>query len=191
MITTQNAKDTALLTGLQRADPQAVRELYDLALPSVIAYVQENSGQEADARDIFQEALLALYGRLEQSDFTLTCTLKSYLRIICRNLWLTRLRRRGQTESVADLPEEVVEWEDSIEAKMEQAARQRLYLKHFAQLGASCRQILSLFFEKTPLKVIAQQLHTSENYIKKRKFQCKEQLIRRIKNDPLFEELTE
>lgn len=189
MITTRNAKDTALLTGLQAADATTIHELYDLALPAVMVYVQENSGNEADARDIFQEALMALYTRLERGDFELTCTLKSYLRIMCRNLWLTRLRQRGQTESRADLPEVELAWDDTIEAIIEQTERKRLYLKHFAQLGESCRTILSLFFEKTPLRKIAEQLNTSENYIKKRKFQCKTQLIKRIQNDPLYDEL--
>ncbi|MFK7935381.1 MAG: RNA polymerase sigma factor [Saprospiraceae bacterium] len=189
MISTRNEKDSELLVGLQRANGIAVRQLYDLALPAVITYVKENSGNEADARDIFQEALMALYSRLEKGDFKLTCTLKSYLRIMCRNLWLTRLRRRGLTENVADVPDVEMDKDEGIEASMEQAERKRLYLKHFAQLGESCRKILSLFFEKTPVREMAKQLDTSESYIKKRKFQCKEQLIKRIQADPLFEEI--
>ena len=94
MITTRHAKDSELLVGLQRSDPASVRAIYDLALPAVINYICENSGNEADARDVFQEALIALFTRLGQADFNLTCTLKSCLRIMCRHLWLTRLRRR-------------------------------------------------------------------------------------------------
>jgi hypothetical protein len=41
--------------------------------------------------------------------------------------------------------------------------------------------------EKVPLKDIASIMgYTSGKYAKKRKYQCKEILIKRIKNDPIY-----
>jgi DNA-directed RNA polymerase specialized sigma subunit len=65
-----------------------------------------------------------------------------------------------------------------------------LYYTHFDALGEKCRQILQWFFDKTPLKEIAKRLDTSEGYIKKRKFQCKKQLIEAIQSDAKFKELS-
>ena len=45
------------------------------------------------------------------------------------------------------------------------------------------------FFDKMPLRKIAKKLDTSEGYIKKRKFICKEKLIKAIKADAIFNEL--
>ena len=84
--------DSQLLQGLQNSDRKAIQAIYDLALPVVIDWIKQNNGSEQDARDIFQEALIALFRKVNESEFTLTCTLKSFIRIMCRNLWLTRLR---------------------------------------------------------------------------------------------------
>ena len=181
--------DADLLEGLFKADRKSVQQIYDLALPSVILWVRENNGTEADARDIFQEALIALFRKVETGDFKLTCTLKSFLRIMCRNLWLTRLRGHGRI--INDPVEEVepVSLGTDLEQQLEQSEMEQLYFKHFDLLGENCRKILSWFFDKVPLAEIAKRLDSTQNYIKKRKFVCKEQLIKRIQSDPRFEEL--
>ena len=92
MIKAQNQTDQKLLEGVLSADNQSIRQIYDTVLPSVIQWVKENNGTESDARDIFQEAIITLFRKVEEGNFTLTCTLKSFIRIMCRNLWLTRIR---------------------------------------------------------------------------------------------------
>ena len=184
-----NDIDSQLLKGVLKADNRSIQQLYDLALPSVISWVEENSGTEADARDIFQEALIGLFRKLENGDFTLTCTLKSFLRIMCRNLWLTKLRDGKKYKASPLEGVEEVSLDKDVVERLEHSERHRLFFKHFDNLGESCRKILSLFFDKIPLTEIAQQLDTSENYIKKRKFQCKEQLVKAVQGDPVFLEL--
>ncbi len=178
-----------LLEGILSADHRSIQRVYDQALPQVIRWIAENHGTEQDARDVFQEAMLALFRRLERGDFTLSCTLTSYLRIICRNLWLTRLRDAKKFQlspledaEAADLSQDMLE-------QLGQTERQQLFFKHFDALGSNCRRILSLFFDKTPLAEIARKMKTSEGYIKKRKFECKEKLVKSIQRDPLFSEL--
>ncbi|MBI1223831.1 MAG: sigma-70 family RNA polymerase sigma factor [Bacteroidetes bacterium] len=189
VINATNDFDQHLLKGILAADNQSIRRVYDLALPSVITWVVKNSGTEADARDIYQDALMALFRKLESSDFTLTCTLKSFLRIMCRNLWLTKLRDAKKYQAAPLENVEEVSLEKDMVAQLEQSERSRLFFKHFDGLGENCRKILSLFFDKIPLADIAKQMDTSENYIKKRKFQCKEQLINAVQSDPIFLEL--
>ena len=190
MIKAKNPNDLKLLNGLLNADRHCIREVYDLALPAVIQWVRQNRGQESDARDIFQEALLALYKRLESGDFQLTCQLKSYLRILCRNLWLTRLRDNQKYSDVELGPGEEIAPDQLVTEQIEQSERQQLYRKHFDRLGENCRKILRLSFDKVPQKEIAQKLNLSEAYVKKRKFLCKKQLIESIKADAVFKELT-
>lgn len=188
MIRARNDFDKHLLEGILSADSTSVQRIYDLALPSVITFIKENNGNESDARDIFQEALMALFRRLEKGDFELTCLLKSYLRIMCRNLWMTRLRDKKPVSELSS-EESKIEIDDSIQLQIENSERNRLFLKHFDQLEEGCKKILAMFFEKTPLKEIAERLNTSLSYIKKRKFICKERLVEAVQNDPIFKEL--
>lgn len=183
------AGDQALLKGILEADSRRIQQVYDQALPAVIRWVAENNGTEQDARDVFQEAMIALFRKLEGGDFTLSCTLTSYLRILCRNLWLVRLRDGKKFQATPLEGIEAVDLSHDMLEQLGQAERQRLFFKHFDALGEKCRRILSLFFDKTPLAEIAQQLGTSEGYIKKRKFECKEKLVKAVQRDPLFQEL--
>ena len=190
MIKTLHKDDRELLEGLIEARPSAVRRLYDDILPAVIYWVEQNNGTEDDARDLFQEALIALFRRLENGEFELTCTLKSFMRIICRNLWLTHLRDRRKIDATPLEEVEPAEPDADLLGQLERSERNALYFRHFDDLGEKCRQILAWFFEKVPLAEIARRLGSSENYIKKRKFECKEKLIRAVREDPRFEELS-
>ncbi len=191
MITAKSQTDQQLLEGLLAAKAADVAKIYDLALPSVISWVVVNKGSEADARDIFQEALIALFRKVETGDFELTCTLKSFLRIMCRNLWLTRLRNQNKFEATNLENIEVVSLDQDITKRLEQSEKEQLFFKCFDLLGADCKKILQWFFDKVPLKKIATDLDTSESYIKKKKFLCKEKLVKAVQADPSFEELLE
>ncbi|MCB0707120.1 MAG: sigma-70 family RNA polymerase sigma factor [Saprospiraceae bacterium] len=188
-ITATNSDDLELLEKLLSADSKAVHQIYDLALPAVILWIKENSGTEEDARDIFQEALLALFRRLGEREFHLSCRLKSYLRIICRNLWLTRIR--DQKKNPVTALSEVEEYElsaDMVE-RIGQSEEEQLFFKHFDKLSENCRRILQWFFDKIAMAEIARRLETTEQYVKKRKFVCKQKLVNEIQKDPLFREL--
>ncbi|MBR9920356.1 MAG: sigma-70 family RNA polymerase sigma factor [Bacteroidetes bacterium] len=182
-------EDQILLEKVKASDDQALKAVYDQVLPSVIYWVSENQGSEADARDLFQEAMIALYRKLQAGPFELSCRLKSYLRIICRNLWLTRLRdgKKYQASPLSDVEE--YELQADMEAQIGQSEEEQLFFRHFDKLGENCRQILQWFFDKVAMSEIARRLESSESYVKKRKFICKERLVKSIQNDPLFNEL--
>ena len=191
MIQAKKTSYQQLLEGILKADPIQIQEVYDLALPSVIQWVRENNGTEADARDIYQEALIALFRKLEGGKFELTCTLKSFLRIMCRNLWLARIRNNKKFETSELESVEKVDLDSNLIERLENSEKDQLFFKHFDALGGNCKQILQWFFDKVSLKEIARKLDTSEGYIKKRKFKCKEQLVKAIQADPKFVELSE
>ncbi len=189
MIQAQKKKDQELLEGIVNTDNQTITEIYDLALPAVIQWVKENNGSESDARDIFQEAIIALFRKVEQGNFILTCTLKSFLRVMCRNLWLTRLRNNKKFSGKPLEEIEGVSLEKDMIERLEDAEKHQLFFKHFDSLGDKCKKIMQWFFDKIPLKQIAEKLDTSEGYIKKRKFFCKEKLIKAIQADSKYHEL--
>lgn len=189
MIQAQTPRDQKILEGILNADNQVIKQIYDDALPSVIRWVKENNGTESDARDVFQEAIIALFRKVETGNFTLTCTLKSYIRVMCRNLWLTRIRNNKKFTGTPLEEIEEVKLENDMVELIEQSEKEQVFFKHFDALGENCRNILKWFFEKIPLKKIAEKLDTSESYIKKRKFICKEKLVKAVQADSKYKEL--
>ena len=186
-ITTKEPSDLPLLQGLLVSDAPAVRQLYDTVLPGVILDVRRAGGEEGTARDLFQEALLALYRRLQKGDFTLTCTLKSYLRVVCRNLYRKRLRDRGREAALPELHERV-DLDPLMQERLERSEREQLFWAHFERLEAGCRAILRAFFAGDSLRFIAEQRGSTENYIKKRKSICQQHLTKSIRADPRYTE---
>lgn len=68
-----------LLDQLREEDNAAFRVLYESYFPSTANYIRQNSGDNRDAEDIFQEAVVVLLDKIRQPDFVLTSSLKTYL----------------------------------------------------------------------------------------------------------------
>ena len=81
-------------------------------------------------------------------------------------------------------------YKETASLDIEQNEQDQLYRRQFQRLGADCQRILNLFFDKVSMSDIAQKMgFSSVSYAKKRKFQCKQKLVKLIKEDPLFQEL--
>ena len=58
--------------------------------------VLKNNGSEDDAKDIFQEAVIVLYNKVQTGNFELSSKLNTFLYSVCRRLWLKRLNHQSR-----------------------------------------------------------------------------------------------
>ncbi len=160
---------------------KAVNGLYN-SLPSIKKYICANSGTEEDAKDIFQDALVVLYKKVNSTEFVLSASLTTYLNAIAKNLWLTDLRRRKklpEDKSSTDIADVVTDEETGF----------TIATTAFNLLGEKCRQLLMLFyFKKKSFKEIAGILaFTDEKSAKNQKYRCiqkaKENYVTLLKNN--------
>ena len=184
-----HAEDRELLAGLLRADRAATERFYQRYLPGIIRFVTRQGGTEADARDIFQDAALLLYRKLRAGELKLTASLRTYLLAVCRNMWRTRRRDHRELRLLPGEGEQQPDLDADTLARLERLDRERLYRRHYEQLGERCREILDRFFRREKMRTIAETLGLTEAYVKKRKFECKQRLIAAIEADPAFAEL--
>ncbi|MFO8129663.1 MAG: sigma-70 family RNA polymerase sigma factor [Bacteroidales bacterium] len=182
--------EESLLEGIRLNDTDTLEYIYKKFYPSIKNFIILNSGTEEDSKDIFQESIIVIYRRLKtQKDFTISCSFKTYMYSISRNLWLKELEKRKTEQAKIKNTEEFestnCEIQDPVSNPKEE--RYKLYQNHFLSLSKDCQQVLRLFMDKVSLKEIAKIMgYTSEKYAKKRKYQCKEILVKRIKNDPYY-----
>lgn len=180
----------AILEGLKTSDSNVLEYVYKKYFPIVRFFVIKNSGTDEDAKDVFQEAIILVYKRLKDGTLDLSCAFKTYLYSVCRLLWLRQLEKRKIRNEVVTDNQVFVQLDDDIEAVFEEQEQFRIYQKHFQLLHKDCQEILRLFLKKVPLKEIAQKMNIkSDKYLKKRKYDCKEALIKRIQNDPDYKRL--
>jgi len=113
------------------------REYYPMARTIVL----RNNGTDADAVDVFQDALLIFNRNLKAGTFREESSIKTYLYSICHNLWLKEIEKRKKTSSLApDLHDEA----DSGDADYLQHTRTVGELMN--QLQEDCKKVLTEFY---------------------------------------------
>ncbi|MEO6758245.1 MAG: sigma-70 family RNA polymerase sigma factor [Saprospiraceae bacterium] len=181
---------TAYLTGILQGDPVVLRQLFQTAYPLIAKMIREQGGAEEDARDVFQEATVVLYGKAQSPDFSIQHQFNTYFTAVCRNIWLNRLTKKSASDVTIDEEIKLLAGPDDLELDYLTLERQQVFDAAFVQLGPDCQRLLQLFFEKTTMAEIALLMgFASEGYARRRKFQCKDYLIELVKNHPQYQEL--
>lgn len=182
--------DEQYLDGLLGRDPAVLENIYEHFFPGIAKHVLDNSGSREDAEDVFQEGLLALYRKAKGGNLALSSSFYTFFYAVCKRIWLKKLTR-GKADKALPLEEERVgEIADDAVQALEQSEQYQLYRSKFRLLGEDCQNLLRLFFKGVSMAEIAGQMgYGSEGYAKKRKFQCKEQLVQLIKTDGRYQEL--
>lgn len=178
-----------IFEGIRRNDPQVLRYIYKSFFWKIQNFVFDYKGTEADAEDIFQEALVIIYQKIRDENVEISCSFKTFFFAVCRHLWFRQLVVRRQMEEVIQdsaQTEDVFRIMEDLFQSIDKTEARRMVQRHFSQLGETCQKILQLFNARVPLKEIAQIVGISEKFAKKKKFECKEKLLNQIKNDPLF-----
>ncbi|MBM3436019.1 MAG: sigma-70 family RNA polymerase sigma factor [Bacteroidetes bacterium] len=186
----QEFKAEEILEGLQNRDTDILDYVYRNFFNQIKDFVIQNDGNEEDAKDVYQDAILVIYQKVRKDNLTLSCSFNTYLYSVCRLLWLKQLEYRKTFKKVIEESAKFIELDEDITNIYKTNERFKLYQDHFKRLSYNCQKILELFLARIQLKEIARILRLkSDDYVKKRKHQCKEKLISSIKNDPRFKEL--
>ncbi len=173
-----------LLEGIKNSDNNVLRYMYTLYFPMIRKLVINNSGNIIDAEDVFQDAVVIIYEKLLNDMLTLTCTLKTYMYGVCRNLWLQQLTKRKRTNFIDE--DEIEKAITVTNDEIQDFNEEKLFQLHYSRLNPTCKEILELYFNKVPYKEIAVKLSLTVSNVKTSKFRCKEMLFRNIKNDPRY-----
>ena len=164
----------------------AFEQLYQSCFPRVAQLVKALGGNYDDARDIFQEVLLALFRKVRSdANFEIRAGLQTYLFSAGKYQWFTRQRR---TQKIEPLEENPGDWHvpEDIRDTLLEAERFQLFHTCLEKLGDTCRKILGLYFQRQSTDEIAGKLDFSPGYVKKKKFECKQALKEAMQKDPRF-----
>ena len=166
--------EQALLKGLAQNDSKAVETLYKSHFTMIQHFVENNNGSFDDARDIFQEAMIALYEKVQLDSFVLTCQIKTYLFSICKHLWLKRLQQMGKYSSTLSAHEESI----SVEMDMGQIEKKdtafEIMDRALNSLGEPCKSLLEGYYlNKKGMQELASQFgYTNADNAKNQKYKC-------------------
>lgn len=168
-----------LTLSLKKGEPKAYEQVYRDSFPTIKTLVQLNSGCEDHVFDLLQDAIIALYQKLQDPSFVLTCKVSTFIYAICRNNWLKYLRNRKIKTEIFD----VIKFDRIPDTLPDEEQTQKLeqLQKAFDRLDVKCQQILiKFYYYSQSLDEITQSLQLPNiNAVKVKKCRC----IQKLKED--------
>ncbi|WP_452226280.1 RNA polymerase sigma factor [Lacinutrix cladophorae] len=179
------------IKGIKEKKKKVILEIYQNVFPNVKRFVLQNRGQQTDAEDVFQKALLQIITRVEVKSFEIKSSFEAYLFVACKNLWRRELNKNKRMVTNGEVKELGSNERDLASGILEQE-RWEFFQEKLEEISENCKQILKRFFNEIPYESIAKELgYNDENVVRQRVFKCKSKLAEIIKTDVRFKQLKE
>jgi RNA polymerase sigma factor (sigma-70 family) len=166
--------EQSLLRGLAKNDSKAIESLYKSHFGMIQHFILNNNGNSDDARDIFQEAMIALYEKVQSDSFVLHCQIKTYIYSVCKNLWLKRLQQMGRYANPLSTEEESISVETDLDELQQKDAAFNIMNRALNSLGEPCKGLLEGYYlEKKGMQELAEDFgYTNADNAKTQKYKC-------------------
>ncbi|MDX2301898.1 MAG: sigma-70 family RNA polymerase sigma factor [Microscillaceae bacterium] len=174
----EDNSEKALILGIQNGDNESLKKVYKANFPSIMHFILSNNGSEQEAKDIYQDAMIVFYEKLQDKDFRLNCQIKTFLYSISRRLWLKRLAEKNKYVSQIDDFEAFLPL-DRFEISLEEHDHKfEIMRQALEKLGDPCKTVLKDFYiEKKSMQEIAQEMgYTNPENAKNQKYKCLQRL---------------
>ena len=156
-------------------EERAFAKLYKL-YPKVEKYICINSGSKEEASDIFQEALLVLFNKIESIKTNANINIEGYIVNSCKLLWSNELRKKKVRKNTGEENLANVEYQDEIDAHIEKENKLKTIEEILKNLGEKCKSILEMFYFKNfSMEKIAKAFgYKAVQSAKAKKYKCME-----------------
>ncbi|WP_179020841.1 RNA polymerase sigma factor [Winogradskyella forsetii] len=179
------------LQALLNSNTQIIKAIYKDNFYKVKSFILKNKGQQQDAEDVFQKALLQLAVRYKKEKFVIKTSFEAYLFTVCKNIWRRELNKSKVQVTNDGILELKDENEDIALAVLEQK-RWELFTESLELISKNCKEVLKMFFAKVSYAKMVDTLdYNSETVARQRVFKCKKKLKELIRNDKRFKALRE
>lgn len=170
--------DREVVLGILNNSVEALNKLYVAYFPMVLQFILNNNGDEDDAKDVYQEAIIVLYNKIKSGSFELSSKLKTYIYSVSRRIWLKKLSQQSKkTNNIADFEDVLVVEEDmeQHEQKDMQFDKMKTALE---SLGEPCKTIIEDFYiNNQSMQEICEKFgYTNTDNAKTQKYKCLQRL---------------
>jgi RNA polymerase sigma factor (sigma-70 family) len=165
------------LEAIKANDERALKALYKNNYYKIEHYVINNNGSAEQAKDVYQEAFIAVWRNIQLDKFQPEneTALDGYLYRIAKNKWMDFLRSGYYNKTVRMddvVPDEEAEVMSEHENEYLQAVR-----KHFKELGGNCKKLLTKFYyDNESLRKIGEEMGWTEATARNNKYRCIQKL---------------
>jgi len=183
--TQSQSKSNELIEAIRLNNENALKLLYQNNYPKIERYVLTNNGTVDEARDVYQEAFIAVWRNIQLDRFQPhdETSLDRYLYQVAKNKWLDflRLAKRRTIVPLTDGDYGFGEETDISEAEQQQITDIKTNLM---RLGQQCREILERFYyHKQSMRRISGDMNWTEATAKNNKYRCLQKLRELLKTN--------
>lgn len=174
----QNENQHELVFQIKENNETVLKDLYQNNYCKIEAYILKNNGTRPHAKDIYQEAFLAVWQNVKKGTFTPQNegALQGYLYQIAKNKWTDVLRSsrfKKTQQGITSL--HLMEYETVPDTTADENIR--TVMTAFSELGEECKELLTRFyFSKMSLSEIASHFNIGEASARNKKYRCIQKL---------------
>lgn len=172
-------EEEELIQGFILNDTRCMEHIYAQNYASVERYIITNSGKEADAKDIYQEAIVAAWLNAKEGKFQAQDgkTIGGYIFQIAKFKWLDKLKSKSHRDTVRLAHENQSDQIDEADYHDEHEQRIQYLQTLYQKLDEKCKAILNRFYyEKKSLEEIGAELDYDAGTVKTLKYRCMNKL---------------
>lgn len=180
--------DSEIIRGIARRKEKIINHVYRTCYPDIRKLILTNTGNEHDAEDIFQEAMLKVFLKITEHGLVLTCQFKTYLYSVSRFLWLQELEKRKLSRNRQNNVDLIIDEHDRRNSREDE--KLRIYESNFRELTKECQKVLNMYFQHASMEEICVAMgYKNVQIAKDKKYRCKKTLMSKIYNHPEFKKL--
>ncbi len=189
MQVTKHYSDAELVNALKHSTVKdgAIKAIYNEYSGLLENFVVNNNGSKDDAADIIQETIVAFIEIIEQNKYRGEATVESLLYSIARNLWLTELRKRSNSEYRNKIFEKSKGCtEHAIVDYLMQREQLAEIQQLFDKLGPNCKRLLMMvYYEELSMGDIIKKIpdYQNEQVLRNKKCKCMKQLAQMMQGN--------
>jgi len=182
-MTIKNKSQEVVDAILNGHNTKVLNYLYKTALPQITKFICINDGDEDEAKDIFQDAVVSLFTTVKLGKFDVEKDVNGFLFFVSRNLWINYVKRRGRQLDISKMHMSM--YEESQTAVMITAEKEEMINQFLEKAGTKCKQVLKyVIYDDYSMKEIAKLMNfASEAVAKTTHHRCKQKLMDLVANN--------
>ncbi len=182
-MTAKNKSQEVVEAILSGQNTKVLNYLYKTALPQITKFICINNGDEDEAKDIFQDAVVSLFTTVKMGKFDIEKDVNGFLFFVSRNLWINYVKKRGRQLDVSKM--HLSMYEESQLAVMITEEKKVQIEQFLEKAGDKCKQVLKyVIYDNYSMKEIAKLMDfANEAVAKTTHHRCKQKLMDLVVNN--------
>jgi RNA polymerase sigma factor (sigma-70 family) len=168
----------------------ALKALYDDLRPRVVKHIKQNNGTSAEALDVLQDAIVAVYSNIIEKKFRGESSVTTFTFAVAKNQWLNRLKRKQIESKYINANEDSELVENLLPAYYNQEKKDAI-TKILSGLGSVCEDLLiKIYYMNYSMKdIVAESKFENEQVVRNKKYKCMKSLKTLLKSNTHYIEL--